>query len=73
MKKAQGGGCASCNGVKNVLDDASQKRVSNPDLGYTLCDALGVFLRVLVHLSVRPDKLAGIERIEKTCWLNTES
>lgn len=74
MSQQYKGGCASCKGIKSVLDGMTAGRSAlNPDPMYRVCDALGVFLKVLVHLNLSTTKPANVESVDEGCWLKEGS
>jgi hypothetical protein len=69
MAQMYRGGCGSCKGLDSAMKSMLPGRQAvTPDLGFRVCDALGVFLRVLVQLNVPALEPTGAVSVDERCW-----
>jgi hypothetical protein len=63
-------GCGTCRGIHRTINNLLNGRSTPRDHKLQVCDILGVYLKVLVHLKDPGVSLLGKVEAGSKCWLN---
>lgn len=63
-------GCGTCRGINKTIQSLLGGRFTSMDHKLNVCDILGVYLKVLVHVHDAGVSLAGKLEAGSNCWLN---
>jgi len=63
------GGCGTCKGTNNALKEMLNGRFTSYDSKVSVCTALGVYIKVLVHAATPQISTTDLAATAKTCWL----